>query len=256
MMVQYREIKTQYPGYLLFYRMGDFYELFADDACLAADILQITLTKRRTAKQGDAGIPMCGVPHHAAENYIAKLIDAGHKVALCEQAETPEEAKKRGGSKALVKREVVRLYTGGTLTEDHLLPSDSSRWLAALSGSQDKWCLAWLDLSGGTFGIADVTKETLAAELAALNPAEILITSLAGDTFNATLAPYSLTQDDAFFSPTQATQALEHAFTQAPTFSSDTQTTTAGALVAYAEHTQVGKLPPLQMPQVQNLPAS
>ena len=117
-MAQYLEIKSQYPDALLFYRMGDFYELFFDDAITAAKVLDIALTKR--GKHNDTDIPMCGVPHHSSENYLLTLIKSGHKVAVCEQLESPAEAKKRG-YKSVVKRDVVRLVTPGTLTEDSLL---------------------------------------------------------------------------------------------------------------------------------------
>ena len=126
MMEQYWNLKDQYEDCLLFYRMGDFYELFADDAVTAADILDITLTARG-AKKGD-GIPMCGVPFHSCEGYLAKLIKAGYKVAICEQTETPEEAKARGGYKALVNRDVVRVVTQGTLTEDNLLDKNTNNY--------------------------------------------------------------------------------------------------------------------------------
>ena len=108
MMAQYLEIKSQYPDALLFYRMGDFYELFFDDAIKAAKVLDIALTKR--GKHNDTDIPMCGVPHHSSENYLLTLIKSGHKVAVCEQLESPAEAKKRG-YKSVVKRDVVRLVT-------------------------------------------------------------------------------------------------------------------------------------------------
>ena len=125
MMAQYHMLKERHPGCLLFYRMGDFYELFFDDAIIAAEILDITLTKR--GKNQENEIPMAGVPFHSYEPYLAKLIRAGHKVAICEQTETPDEAKERvkkegkPASKALVNREVVRIVTQGTLMEDHLL---------------------------------------------------------------------------------------------------------------------------------------
>ena len=119
MMAQYHELKQNYPDTLLFYRMGDFYELFFDDAEKAASILDITLTQR--GKNQGEKIPMCGVPYHSHDPYLAKLIKAGLKVAICEQTETPAEAKKRGGSKALVQRDVVRVVTAGTLTEDQLI---------------------------------------------------------------------------------------------------------------------------------------
>ena len=128
MMAQYREIKGQYPDALLFYRMGDFYELFFDDAVTASRILDIALTKR--GKINNVDIPMCGVPHHSSESYLLTLIKSGHKVAVCEQLESPAEAKKRG-SKSVVKRDVVRLVTPGTLTEDSLLEARSNNFLAA-----------------------------------------------------------------------------------------------------------------------------
>ena len=119
MMAQYFEIRSANPGYLLFYRMGDFYELFFEDAEIASGALGIVLTKR--GKHLGEDIPMCGVPIHAAQDYLRKLIALGHRVAICEQIEDPAEARKRGG-KSVVKRDVVRLVTAGTLTEDDLLP--------------------------------------------------------------------------------------------------------------------------------------
>jgi DNA mismatch repair protein MutS len=242
MMQQYGEIKAQYPGYLLFYRMGDFFELFGDDALIAADILHITLTQRRTSKE-QAGIPMCGVPYHAAEGYIAKLINAGHKVALCEQAESPEDAKKRGGAKALVRREVVRLYTGGTLTEDALLPADQPTYLAALASATGQWALAWLDVAEGTFGLTTVTPETLAGELAALTPGEILLTPQGETRFAPTLTDWSTTVDESFFGDANALPDTD--------FETKAQALAAGAVLAYARHTQMGQLPPLQAPVIQ-----
>ena len=126
MMSQFLKIKSQYPNALLFYRMGDFYELFFDDAEIASEALNITLTKRGTHNGRD--IPMCGVPCHSSENYLLNLIRKGHKVAVCEQLEKPEEAKKRG-YKAVVKRDVVRLITPGTLTEESLLNDNQNNFL-------------------------------------------------------------------------------------------------------------------------------
>src|SRR6185503_6440809 len=130
MMEQYLEIKAVNPGYLLFYRMGDFYEMFFEDAEIASRALGIVLTKRGRHQGQD--IPLCGVPVHAAQDYLKKLIALGHRVAICEQLEDPAEAKKRG-SKSVVKRDVVRLVTAGTLTEDDLLPARGSNFLAALA---------------------------------------------------------------------------------------------------------------------------
>lgn len=174
MMQQYSKLKSRHEGFLLFYRMGDFYELFSDDALTAAAVLNITLTQRRSSKDVE-GIPMCGVPFHAAEGYIAKLLEHGHKVALCEQIETPEEAKQRGGYKALVRRDVVRLYTGGTLTEDSMLPEKTHNYLAAICAVGADVALGWLEISSGEFAVTTVTPQTLNAELARLNPRELLI---------------------------------------------------------------------------------
>src|SRR5580700_7604091 len=132
LMAQYLAIKEGHEGYLLFYRMGDFYELFFADAAKAAEALDIALTKR--GKHLGEDIPMCGVPVHAAESYMEKLIRKGFRVAVCEQVEDPAEAKKRG-SKSVVRREVVRLVTPGTLTEDSLLDARASNILAALGRS-------------------------------------------------------------------------------------------------------------------------
>src|ERR1051326_4442460 len=149
-MAQYLEIKAAHSDYLLFYRMGDFYELFFDDAAKAAEALDIALTKRGRHLGDD--IPMCGVPVHAAEAYLEKLIRKGFRVAVCEQIEDPAEAKKRG-AKAVVRREVVRLVTPGTLTEDALLDARSSNMLAALGRAGSDLAIAALDMSTGEFQV-------------------------------------------------------------------------------------------------------
>ena len=173
MMQQYLEIKSQYPDALLFYRMGDFYELFFDDAVHAAKTLDIVLTKRGK-KEGD-DIPMCGVPWHQAEGYLAKLIEAGFDVAVCEQLESPEEAKKRGGYKAVVKRDVVRLVTAGTLTEESLLKTTQNNYCAAVSSLKGEIGIAWIDLSTGVFFTQSTNHDQLANSLSRLNATEILI---------------------------------------------------------------------------------
>ena len=146
MMAQYLEIKAEYPDALLFYRMGDFYELFFDDAIAAAAALDIALTKR--GKHLGEDIAMCGVPVHAAEGYLLTLIRKGFRVAVGEQLESPEEAKKRG-YKAVVKRGVVRLVTPGTLTEDTLLEARRNNFLCAYALVRDEGALAWADVSTG-----------------------------------------------------------------------------------------------------------
>src|SRR6202451_4380389 len=148
MMAQYLEIKAVHGEFLLFYRMGDFYELFFDDAVKAAEALDIALTKR--GKHQGRDIPMCGVPVHAAEAYLEKLIRKGFRVAVCEQVEDRAEAKKRG-SKSVVQREVVRLVTPGTLTEDSLLEARASNVLASLGRAGADFALASADMSAGDF---------------------------------------------------------------------------------------------------------
>src|SRR3954469_12569323 len=172
MMAQYLEIKVAHADYLLFYRMGDFYELFFDDAVKAAAALDIALTKR--GKHLGEDIPMCGVPVHAAESYLEKLIRKGYRVAVCEQVEDPAEAKKRG-AKSVVKREVVRLVTPGTLTEDALLEARASNLLTALGRSAADFALASVDMSTGEFSVAAVGQAEIATELARLSPKELLL---------------------------------------------------------------------------------
>jgi DNA mismatch repair protein MutS len=175
MMAQYFEIKAAHPGYLLFYRMGDFYELFFGDAEIASAALGIVLTRR--GKHLDQDIQMCGVPIHAANDYLNKLIKLGHRVAICEQVEDPREAKKRG-AKSVVKRDVVRLITAGTLTEDDHLDARASNFLAALAmvrhGDTD-FALAWADISTGETFTADLGAEQLSDELARIDPAELIM---------------------------------------------------------------------------------
>src|SRR5215813_13370947 len=171
MMAQYLEIKAAHADYLLFYRMGDFYELFFEDAVKAAAALDIALTKR--GKHLGDDIPMCGVPVHAAEAYLERLIRKGFRVAVCEQMEDPQLAKKRG-AKSPVKREVIRLVTPGTLTEDSLLDARAPSLLAALARAGGELALAWTDISTGDFVIETLHAEELAQTLSRLNPREVL----------------------------------------------------------------------------------
>jgi DNA mismatch repair protein MutS len=172
MMAQYRRLKDEAGDALLFYRMGDFFELFFDDAKVASACLDIALT-RRGADSGEP-IPMCGVPVHSAESYLARLIRAGHRVAIAEQTESPAEARKARGSKALVDRAIIRLVTPGTLTEDTLLESGGANWLAAIGRAGDEWAIAAADISTGRFELVASGPGELAAELARLSPAETI----------------------------------------------------------------------------------
>ena len=171
-MVQYHQIKAANPGCLLFFRMGDFFELFFDDAVAAAQALDIALTKR--GRHDGVDIPMCGVPVHTAETYLARLIRAGFKVAICEQIEDPAEARKRGG-KGPVRRAVVRVVTAGTLTEEGLLDARRHNYLVGLAEAGGEIGLAWLDLSTGAFALAPTSEPALPGELARLSPGEILL---------------------------------------------------------------------------------
>ena len=172
MMQQYQRLKAEAGDALLFYRMGDFFELFFEDAKTAAACLDIALTKR--GESGGEPIPMCGVPIHAAESYLARLIRAGHRVAIAEQTESPAEARKARGSKALVDRAIIRLVTPGTLTEETLLESSSANWLAAVGRAGDDWAIAAADISTGRFELVACGVGELAAELARLAPAETI----------------------------------------------------------------------------------
>ena len=184
-MVQYLEIKARHPGALLFFRMGDFYELFFQDAVDAADILSITLTAR--GEYDGKPIPMAGVPYHAAEGYLARLIKSGRHVAVCEQTESPAEAKKRG-SKTIVNRDIVRIVTPGTITEDSLLPARTAQALVAIgfaSGGADA-AIAMCDVSTGQFEVMEVAPSALGDTISALPIREIIVSS--GDVDKPTIA--------------------------------------------------------------------
>ena len=184
MMAQYLGLKAGYPGALLFYRMGDFYELFFDDAVAASAALDIALTKRGQHLGQD--IPMCGVPASGAEPYLEKLIRKGFKVAVCEQTEDPAEAKKRGG-KSVVARDVVRLVTPGTLTEDALLDARRRNYLAALAKAGGELALAYADMTDGAFAVSRLETHEVAAALARIDPAELLVAEAL--TADAALGP-------------------------------------------------------------------
>ncbi|MEQ1769383.1 MAG: DNA mismatch repair protein MutS, partial [Devosia sp.] len=255
MMGQYLEIKSVNPGYLLFYRMGDFYEMFFEDAEIAAQALGIVLTKR--GKHQGQDIPMCGVPVHAAQDYLKKLIALGHRVAICEQVENPAEAKKRG-SRSPVKRDVVRLVTAGTITEDDLLPSRGSAWLASLAmlrhGSAD-FALAFADVSTGELVVLALEPDTVADELARIAPAELLLTEAAeaalrglkvllGDTALVRLPAEAF---DSTKAAAEITGQFGHdvdpsAFTRA-------ERAALGALLAYVKDSQKGVALALRPPQ-------
>lgn len=259
-MERYVEIKNEYPDYLIFYRMGDFYELFFEDAEIASNALDITLTSR--GKSGGKSIPMCGVPFHAYENYMARLIRQGYKVAICEQVETPAEAKKRG-SGAVLKREVVRLVTSGTLTEDNLLNARKNNYLLCCVLNNENFGISWLDLSTCEFYTQFVPscKNNLATDLLSiltrLDPSEILISDAVlkmPDLFQAlnfyrtrltSLAQTRFNSEnmEKILKDTYKVNSLD-AFGN---FSKH-EITAAGLIIDYVLTTQKGKLPELKYP--------
>ena len=260
MMEQYSEIKRANPDYLLFYRMGDFYELFFADAEVASRALGIVLTKR--GKHLGADIPMCGVPIERADEYLHRLIALGHRVAVCEQLEDPAEARKRG-PKSVVRRDVVRLVTAGTLTEDTLLDARRNNYLLAVararlsSAEEDaRFALAWIDISTGEFRITECDHGQLPAEIARLEPSEIIVS----DTLysESDLAAYwrslpavtPLTRDlfDAATAERRLTSYFAVASSDAFGALTRLELTAAAACVSYVERTQIGKRPPLSPP--------
>src|SRR5499427_1762327 len=255
MMRQYLAIKAAHPDHLLFYRMGDFYELFFDDAVKAAAALDIALTKRGQHLGED--IRMCGVPVHSHEAYLSRLIRQGFKVAVCEQVEDPAEAKKRG-AKSVVERAVVRVITPGTLTEDALLDARSHNYLAALAEAQGELALAWLDLSTADFAAQPLLPGQLPAALARLAPGELLVPDrlLARDNLKAALEEWNAALTplpSARFDSDNARKRLQSAFNVAALESfgafSRAEVAACGALLDYVELTQAGKLPALVPPR-------
>lgn len=261
MMAQFIEIKTANPDSLLFYRMGDFYELFFEDAEIASRALGITLTKR--GKHEGQDIPMCGVPVHAADDYLQRLIALGHRVAVCEQMENPAEAKKRG-AKSVVRRDVIRLVTPGTLTEDRLLDAGTNNFLAALarlrSGSATGdaiYGLAWIDMSTGSFQVSETDDQRLAADLAQIAPRELVLADMLlqeselrqlVEHAGIALSPVPRT----FFDSSTATDRLAHYFGVKTldgfgTFSR-AELSAASGVLSYIEKTQLGERPPLDPP--------
>lgn len=252
MMAQYHAIKAAHPECLLFYRMGDFFELFFEDALTASSVLDITLTHR--GKNQGEDIPMCGVPFHAYEPYLAKLIRAGHKVAICEQIESPEEAKKRGGGKTLVRRDVIRIVTPGTLTEETLLESGANNYLASVSEVGGQFGLAWVDVSTGEFCVQPVPASRLHNALERIAPKEILNPDT--ESFSETLRGFQdclSPQPPILFESESGRARLQNLFGIHTLESfgafSRAEISAAGALIDYIDRTQKGKLPHLSRPK-------
>ena len=255
MMAQYLAIKRDHADCLLFYRMGDFYEMFFEDAVKASEALDITLTKR--GKHAGQDIAMCGVPVHSHEGYLSKLIRKGFKVAVCEQMEDPAEAKKRG-AKSVVERGVIRVVTPGTITEDALLDARRHNYLAALADASGGLGLAWLDMSTGDFQVQPVSVKTAAAAVARLAPGELLVPDrlMANPAleelfreFRSALSPLP----SARFDSENARKRLEQIYGVRALDGfgdfSRAELAAGGALIDYVELTQKGKLPRLGLPR-------
>jgi DNA mismatch repair protein MutS len=243
MMVQYLALKAKAADCLLFYRMGDFFELFFDDAKVASQVLDIALTSR--GEHGGSPIPMCGVPVHAAEGYLARLIKAGLRVAIAEQTGSPEQAKARGGSKALVSRDIIRFVTAGTLTEDSLLDSWAPNMLVALAEAGGEIGIAAADISTGHFELATVATGSLEAELARLSASEIVVgESFAYAPFGAIVRP-----KDDFDSIGGAAALTAHFASDAFGNLGRAELAAAGGLLAYLRHAGQGNMPFLKMPE-------
>jgi DNA mismatch repair protein MutS len=262
-MAQFLVLKQANPGSLLFFRMGDFYELFFEDAEVAAAALGITLTKR--GKHLGQDIPMCGVPVHSADAYLQKLIRLGHRVAVCEQLEDPAEAKKRG-SKAVVKRDIVRLVTPGTLTEDNLLDSRSHNFLASVTRSRStgEMAVAWADISSGELAVMASAPLRLAADLMRLDPREILVAeglladsevSQLIDRAGAPVTPLPAARFDSLAGERRLKEQFDVAALDGFGSFSRTEISALGGLLEYIVITQAGRVPHLRPPR-RELPSS
>ena len=258
MMEQYIEIKAANSDYLLFYRMGDFYELFFDDAVEASKALGIALTKR--GKHLGEDVPMCGVPVHAADDYLQKLIACGYRVAVCEQMEDPAEARKRGG-KSVVRRNVIRLVTPGTLTEDKLLDPARANYLMALSrtgsGKDQEFAIAWIDISTGIFKVSRAHADRLLADIMRIDPQELIV---ADNVFHdETLKPLFnqlgrivTPQAASLFDSNMAERNICDYFKLATLEGlgnyNRAELSAISAAIGYVEKTQINERPPLMRP--------
>jgi DNA mismatch repair protein MutS len=252
MMAQYMEIKRDYPDALLFYRMGDFFELFFDDAVAAASALDIALTKR--GKHLGEDIAMCGVPAHSSDGYLLTLIRKGFRVAVCEQLEDPSAAKKRG-SKSVVKRGVVRLVTPGTLTEESLLEPRRNNFLVALAEVRDEAAVAWVDISTGEFRVLACTSARFAPELARLSPTEVIVSNTKEQSYaqivkeiGASFTPLAPGSFDSLSATKRLTDLFGVSSLDGYGAFGRAEISAMGAIVDYLDITQKGTLPLLRPP--------
>lgn len=257
MMQQYQKIKEKHQDCLLFYRMGDFYELFFQDAIIAATALDIQLTKR--GKIDSLDIPMCGIPYHARELYLQKLLQLGHRVAICEQTESPTEAKARG-HKSIVNREVIRIITPGTILTENLLAPNCNSYLTAISKYQQQYAIAWLDLSTNEFYTLISCFDNLLSNIERINPSEIIISeNLINEELNFLYDHYQksiTTQVANFFEYNRSLNKIEEFYQVKAIISfgdfSKSQIIACGSLLEYLVITQKNNLLSLAFPKLVN----
>ena len=254
MLRQYKALKEQYKECLLLYRLGDFYELFFEDAVTASKALDIVLTKR------GADTPMCGVPYHSSDSYLSKLVKLGYKVAICEQLETAEEARKRG-IRSLVKREVVRIVTPGTLIEDGMLDARENNYLVCITNMKDSYAIAWMEISTGLFNVRTIRIEDLDSEIQRLQPSELLISDKLKEQqyMDLVLKRHRCTitsHNESFFDAKRAEKVLCSVYGVSTVKGignfEDVEVAACGSLVEYVRATQRGNLPKLSYPKVRD----
>ncbi|MBP7190528.1 MAG: DNA mismatch repair protein MutS [Rickettsiaceae bacterium] len=260
MMQQYLDVKFAHMDSLLLFRMGDFYELFMDDAVKASQTLGIALSKR--GKNGEEDVQMCGVPHHALESYLYKLVEEGYKVAICDQLESPQEAKKRG-YKAIVRRDVVRIITPGTITEESILNAASPNYLVSVVVNKGGGsAISYLDIGTSEFGVVEVPVEELANQLFALSPKEILISEniQSDNNLHQVFLPYRqklVYQVDSYFAASKCRKSIENFYKLLTVDSigelSELKISAIGAIIEYIRITQKNNIPDLPFPKVTDL---
>ncbi len=255
LMEQYIEIKRDYSDVLLFFRMGDFYELFFDDAYLASDILNITLTKRGKLKGKD--IPMCGVPHHSSDRYIEILLKKGINVAICEQTETPEDAKKRG-YKSIVNRAVVRVITPGTILEDNLIGDKTNNFLMSINDLRGDISISWADISTGKLITSSTSNDKVSSYIARINPSEVLVSNSYYEKTKINLSKkdtkITILSDSSFNSINSKNKLYRHYGVRSlSSFGKFTYSMigSLGAILDYIEITKIGNNLSLKIPVVE-----
>jgi DNA mismatch repair protein MutS len=255
MMQQYLDAKFAHYDCLLLFRMGDFYELFFEDAEIGAELLNIALTKRSNEKEA---APMAGIPHHSLESYLNQLIEAGYKVAICEQQETPEQAKKRAGHKAVVKREVTRVLTAGTVNEESLLQKKAPSYLMALVKDKNYQAIAYVDISTNEFYTCQASKDNLENEISRISPKEILLSDnfRTSEEISGPLAEFKrqlVYQEDSFFDVPKNRRRIESFYgihtADALGYLSASQIAAIGGVIEYLLITHKTNLPRLNFPK-------